>query len=143
MAGTMTVACKIPIGYILQVFEPEEVSVPIMGGGRKQITVYRAGSWSHTLHGPARKLGQDVPYPIQHGVALTHGVDADMFALWLDQHKHDDVVTKRLIFGQPKANDTVAQAHEHRSELSGAEPVDPGNLPPEFKRKIETATTTA
>jgi hypothetical protein len=141
MPGTMTVACKIPNGLMLRVFVDEKYSVPVMAGGVKEVTRSRPTSWSQKLNGPARKIGQDVAHQIMHGAGLTHGVDADLFALWLEQNKDSDVVRKGLVFGQPKANDTIQQALEHRAEKSGLEAVDPANLPDEFKRKIETAVT--
>ena len=139
MPGTLTVACKIPNGLILRVFVDEKYSVPVMAGGVKEVTRSRPTEWSQKLNGPARKIGQDVAHQIIHGAGLTHGVDADQFAIWLEQNKNSDFVVKGLVFGQPKANDTIAQAQEHRREITGLEPVDPTNLPAEFKRKIETA----
>ena len=139
MPGTMTVACKIPNGLILRVFVPETYSVPVMAGGVKEVTRSRPTEWAQKINGPARKLGQDTAHTIIHGAGLTHGVDADLFALWLEQNKRSDYVLKGLVFGHEKANNTIAQAQEHRDEKSGMEPVDPNNLPPEFKRKIETA----
>ena len=141
MPGTMTVACKIPTGLVLRVFVPESFEVPVMGGGMKTVTRSRPTEWSHKLNGPARKLGQDPAHQIIHGAGLTHGVDADLFALWLEQNKTSDYVVKGLVFGHEKHASAVAQAQDHRSELSGMEPVDPKNLPAEFKRKIETAAT--
>jgi hypothetical protein len=139
MPGTMTVACKIPNGLMLRVFVPETYDVPVMGGGMKTVTRSRPTDWSCKLNGPARKLGQDVAHQIIHGAGLTHGVDADLFALWLEQNKTSDYVVKGLVFGQVKPNDTIQQANEHRHEKTGLEAVDPKNLPDEFKRKIETA----
>lgn len=139
MPGTITVACKIPNGLVLRVFVPETYDVPVMGGGMKTVTRSRPTDWTQKLNGPARKTGQDVPWQIIHGVGLTHGVDADRFAQWLEQNKSSDCVVKGLVFGQAKPNDTIAQAHEHRNERTGMEAVDPTNMPPEFKRVIKTA----
>jgi hypothetical protein len=126
---------------MLRVFAPETVSVPVMAGGVKDVTRWRPTAWSHKLNGPARKIGQDVAHQIIHGAGLTHGVDADQFALWLAQNKDTEMVRLGLVFGQAKANDVIQQAHDHRKELTGLEAVDPANLPAEFKRKVETAVT--
>jgi hypothetical protein len=139
MPGTVSVACKIPSGLMLRVFAPEKFDVPVMAGGVKTMTRWRPTAWSQKLNGPARKIGQDVDYQIVHGAGLTHGVDADQFAIWLDQNKDTEMVRLGLVFGQAKANDVIQQANEHRSEKTGLEAVDPNNLPAEFKRKIETA----
>jgi hypothetical protein len=141
MPGTVTVACKIPNGLVLQVYEFETISVPVMTGGVKDMKIAKALPWQHKINGPARKLGQDAPYQIIHGAALTHGVDADRFAQWMEQYKDADIVRNGLIFAQAKAGDTIAQANDHRNEKSGFEPIDPKNLPPEFQRKIATADT--
>jgi hypothetical protein len=141
MPGTVTVACKIPNGLVLQTYDWETVTIPVMAGGVKDVKMAKATPWTQRLNGPARKLGQDVGHTIVHGAGLTHGVDADMFAVWLSQYKDTEIVRNGLVFAQVKAADTVAQANEHRNEKSGFEPVDPKNLPPEFKHKIETATT--
>lgn len=139
MAGTVTVACKIPNGLVLRVFVDETYSVPVMAGGIKEVKRSRPTEWSQKLNGPGRKIGQDVEHQIIHGAGLTHGVDADHFAKWLEQNRTADYVVKGLVFAQAKAADVVAQAQEHKREKSGLEPVDPENLPDEFKRKIETA----
>ena len=141
MAGTVTVGCKIPQGIMLDIYDWETVSLPVMAGGFKEVRMARALPWQHRLNGPARKIGQDVPYQIIEGAALTHGVDADNFAIWLEQRKESDIVRNGLVFAQIKVGDAVAQAKEHRNQKSGFEPIDPANLPPEFKRKIETAVT--
>ena len=141
MPGTMTVACKIPNGLMLRVFVAEKQTVNVMGGGVKEITLSRPTEWSQKLNGPAKKIGTDVGWQIIHGAGLTHGVDADQFARWLEQNKDTEMVRLGLVFGQPKANDTIAQAQEHRAEKTGLEAIDPSNMPTEFKRKIETAVT--
>jgi hypothetical protein len=141
MPGTVTIGCKIPQGIVLNIYEWETVSVPVMAGGFKEVKMSRGLPWRHVLNGPARKIGQDVPYQIIEGAALTHGVDADNFAIWMEQRKDTDMVRNGLVFAQIRLGDVIAQAKEHRGEKSGYEPIDPANLPPEFKRKIETAVT--
>lgn len=140
MPGTVTVACKIPNGVVLQVYTMETVSVPVMAGGFRDVKLAKQLPWRQKLNGPARKIGEDLPYQVIHGFALTHNVDADKFALWLEQYKDTDMVKNGLVFAQLKTNDTIAQANEHKGQISGYEPIDPKNLPPEFRKKIETAT---
>lgn len=141
MPGTMSVACKIPNGLMLRVFAPDKVMVPVMAGGVKEVTRWRPTTWSQKLNGPAKRMGQEVGYQIMHGFGLTHGVDADQFALWLDQNKDTEMVRLGLVFGQAKPDAVIQQTNDHRNELTGLEPIDPKNLPAEFKRKIETAVT--
>jgi hypothetical protein len=139
MPGTVTVACKIPNGLMIRTFVNETYDEPVMAGGTKVVTRSRPEGWSHKLNGPARAIGKDVNYQIVHGAGITHGVDADKFALWLEQNKDADYVVKGLVFAQVKADAVITQAYEHRNEKSGGEAVDPQNLPPEFKRTITTA----
>lgn len=91
------------------------------------------------INGCARHVGKDSPHDIRNGAGLTFGVDADVFARWLEQNKDSDLVRKGLVFAQAKQADVEAQAKEHRKERTGLEPIDPKNLPPEFKGKVETA----
>jgi hypothetical protein len=141
MPGTVTVACKIENGIVLQLYEFETVSMPVMGGGVKEVKMARALPWSHRLNGPARRLGQDITYQIADGAALTHGVDADNFAKWLEQRKDTDMVRNGLVFANAKVPDLIAQAKEHRLQKGDFSPVDPKALPAEFKGKVETAVT--
>jgi|SRR5215469_4851652 len=140
MPGTVTVACKLPNGLEIRTFVEEIRLVNVIGGGTRDVKMFRPSGWSHKLNGPARKIGQDVGYPIVHGFGLTHGVDADRYAEWLEQHKDTDLVKNGLIFANVKPTEVVAQANDHKSIKTGLEPVDPHNLPDEFKRKIEPAT---
>jgi hypothetical protein len=144
MAGeTLTVACRVPNGLVLQVFGSEDWQEPLMGGGYKPVqrAFVRHDMGRVTLNGPARKIGADTPYEIRHGVGLTHGVDAALFNAWLEQNKDSDIVKKGLVFASPKPRDVVAQAKERRGEKSGMEPIDPNNLPPEFQRRTSRITT--
>jgi hypothetical protein len=138
---TLTVACKIPTGLILQVYASEDFQEPVMGGGHK--TSKRAYVDPRfkpvKLNGPARAIGKDVSHEIRNGVGLTHGVDADLFAAWLAQNKDADYVVKGLVFANLKPSEVDAQAKDHISLKSGMERIDPNNLPDEFKRKIKTA----
>lgn len=141
MPGTVTVGCKIPNGLVLRVFRMEDHDEPMFGGGTKTVKRAVAEPATVRLNGWARYKGQDLPYEVRHGAGLTYGVDADLFAKWLEQNKDSDLVRNGLVFAQaPKPGEVQAQAKDHRSLKSGLEPIDPGNLPAEFtgKAKIET-----
>lgn len=141
MAGTVTVGCKLPCGYVIEVFKFEAFQEPVMGGGTR--TVQRAikiPGRSVTLNGFARQLNKPVTHDIRFGVGLTHGVDADLFAQWLEQHKDDDLVKGGFIFANLKSSEVDAQAKDRLSLLSGLEAADPNNLPKEFKGKVATTT---
>jgi hypothetical protein len=142
MPGTVTVGCKIPTGLILQTFNMEDHDEPLFGGGVK--TVKRAVKTPHPpvkINGPARYAGLDLPHDIKGGCGLTYGVDADFFAEWLRQNRDEPYVKNGLVFAQQtgKPGEIDAQIKDHRKYQSGMEPLDPSNLPQEFKGKIEKA----
>jgi hypothetical protein len=144
---TVTVACKIPCGLILQVYASEDWQEAVMGGGHR--TAKRAFVNPKfkpvKINGPARAIGKDLPHEIRNGVGLTHGVDADLFAAWLEQNKDSDFVVKGMVFANVKPSEVDAVAKDHITLKSGLERIDPNNLPDEFRRgsnKITTADVT-
>jgi hypothetical protein len=141
MPDTLTVACKIPNGLMLQVFRQETYWEPLLTGGSKEVKLSRPDGWMQKLNGPARAPGKDVGHQIINGFGLTHGVDADKFAQWLEQNKDSAFVRKGLVFAASRQTDAIDQTKEHREQVTGLEPIDPNNLPEEFKRKITTAVT--
>ena len=142
MAGTVTVACKIPNGLVLQVFSMEDTQEPVMGGGWKTVKrAIRMGA-PVKINGPAVAYGKPAPHDIRYGVGLTYGVDADFYNAWAEQNKSSDFIVKRLVYAHPKGTEIDAQSKDQISIKSGLEPIDPQNLPEEFKRKITTAPRT-
>jgi len=136
MPGTVSIACKLPSGLQLCIYDMEDSSEPVMGGGWK--TVKRAVKiGSVKIRGAARRPFDDPR--ILGGYAITENVDADVWDKWLADNKGSDLVTKGLIFAHAKLADTQAHARDGRGVRSGFEEVDPENLPPEFKRTIKTA----
>ncbi|HEY1441415.1 MAG TPA: hypothetical protein VGF65_11365 [Mycobacterium sp.] len=128
-----------PNGLMLQVFDSEEYQEPVMTGGYKTVKRAKPRAWRQKLNGPARAIGKDTAHQIINGVGLTHGVDAEMFALWLEQNRDNEFVTLGHVFAQGRASDAIAAAAERRKDKTGLEPIDRDDLPPEFKRKVETA----
>jgi hypothetical protein len=124
---------------MLQVFDFEEHSEPVMAGGFKTVKRARPRAWRQKLNGSARAIGKDTPYQITSAAGLTHGVDADMFALWLEQNKDNEFVTKGYVFAFAKPSEVAAEAANRVKDKTGLEAVDPTDLPPEFKRTIATA----
>jgi hypothetical protein len=140
---TLTVACKIPNGLVLQVFASEDWMEAVMGGGHRPAKrAYVDPRFKPVkINGPARAIGKDAPHEIRNGVGLTHGVDADLWAAWLAQNKDSDFVVKGMVFANLKPSEVDAQAKDHRSLKSGLERVDPNNMPDEFKRGTNKITT--
>ena len=121
-----SVACKIPTGLILRVFNFEDYDELTSGGGYR--TVKRAVPVGEPvkIHGPATKFGEAPKTQISGGYALTHNVDADFFAAWLAQNADHDAVKRGLIFASEKRNVAQDEAREKKEILSGLEPLMPG-----------------
>ena len=122
-----TVACKLPNGLLLRVFDWAEHDEPVMGGGFR--TVKRASPIGEPvkIHGPATRFGEAPKTAISGGYALTPNVDADFFARWLEQNAdHHDAVKNHLIFASDKRQVAHDEAREKKDILSGLEPLIPG-----------------
>ena len=114
MAGTVTVACKLPNGLHLDL------------PGRDRVTV----------RGFAVAWGEASPLSIVGGFGLTPGVDADFFEEWMITNADFEPVKKGLIFASAKASDATAQAKEFAGLKSGLEPLDPDKPGPGLERVI-------
>lgn len=128
MAGTVTVACRLPHGIMIQAYNMIEASEPVMGGGSR--TVKKAIPRGKSFH----VLGTAVPHghqlPLENGFMLTHGVDADTFNAWYQDNKDQDFIKNGLVwaFASSKDTDIRARAKELRDIKSGFERIDPFNL---------------
>lgn len=146
MPGTCTVGCRLPNGLILRLYTMVEHDEPLIGGnGHKTVKraqpLFQDGKPKEIkLNGSARFVGKEMPHDIRNGAGLTFGVDADFFAKWMADNKDSEIVKNGLVFAQTKAGEIEAQAKDHRQQVTGLEPLDPRNMPAEFKGKIETAT---
>lgn len=139
-AGTVvTVACKLPHGFDLRVFSMEDYQEPILGGGWKSVKRAVEVGQRHLLAGVSAPFGLAPVAQMAAGYALTHNVDADFFAKWLDQNADSDVVKNRLIFAAPKALDVEARAKENEKTRSGLEPLVPGD-DVRISKRVATAT---
>ena len=122
---TVTVACKVPNGLILRLFNMAEHDEPVMGGGTKTVKKAVQTGEQVTVAGPATPFGVAPRYPIIGGYAMTPNVDADFFTAWLKQNADHDVVKKKLIFASEKVDSVAAKANDHESVLSGLQPLVP------------------
>jgi hypothetical protein len=139
MAGTCTVACRLPHGLILRVFDMVTRQEPMMGGGYREVPFANPHAERVIINGYAAPFGQSPAAPMASGYALTHGVDAEFFARWMKENEHSDLVRNKLIFAFAKDADVVSAAKENEKRRNGLEPLDPDNPPAEFRR-IEKAT---
>lgn len=125
---TLTVGCKLPHGIMLQLFQFEEVTEPVMGGGVRQSQIARpiAGYEPVKLNGFANYLNQPAQKLTYGGFGMTYGVPKDIFNQWMKDNKDSEIVKKGLVFaieGEPSGAQLEGQ---NRKELkSGLEPLDP------------------
>jgi hypothetical protein len=126
MAGTVSVACKLPSGIILRGFNKVSQQVPVLGMPDKMESrdhfvpngkqaVIKGNAFS-PMTGPRGHMSG--------GYALTHGVDADLWASWLQANADSDYVKNNLVFAHAKRDDAVAEAKKMRTVKSGMEPLD-------------------
>lgn len=124
----VTVACKLPHGLVLRIFEMVERYEPVMGGGSRLVKVAQATGESVVIHGNAVPFGIIPNYEIIAGFALTHNIDRDFWENWARVNAELPAVKKGLIFAYEDVNDARARAKEMAAAKSGLEPIDPGNL---------------
>jgi hypothetical protein len=130
MPGVVTVACKIPNGLILRLYEMVDTQEPVSGGGTRTVKVARQKGERIDIKGPAAPVGQLPKAQVHAGYALTPGVDADFFAAWLQQNAGHPAVMNRLLFASEKLDTVSKVADEYKTVKSGLEPlnVDGGDL---------------
>ncbi len=124
--ATVTVACKMPNGMILQLCKPMVHREPILGGGAREVTQWHPYGPKVKVHGPARPFGAAPATRVVGGYALTSGVPADFFAEWLEQHKEDAVVVNKMIMAHGNPNWIAGWAKDHRTLQSGLQPLKVG-----------------
>lgn len=134
MAGTVTVACKIPMGIVLREFRmtKEREQTP---NGVRDIDIARPTGKAAAINGvaaPPNKMRfdrQGQPVHMYRGYALTPNVDADLWANWLHHHADHPMVKNMMIFAAPKQSDIEAMARENEKRRSNLEPMYVSNDP--------------
>ncbi|CAN7375042.1 hypothetical protein LJR220_003343 [Bradyrhizobium sp. LjRoot220] len=122
--NTVTVACKMPHGVMIRDFAEGKVMEDVLGGGKRPTKVFRP------VGRPIRVKGPVVPdqfirlVEVVGGYAITEGVDARVFAKWIDANKEAPFVTNELIFGHENGDIVRGWAKEHAAVRSGMEPLD-------------------
>ena len=129
MAGSISIACKLPNGIVLRTGTFTEVPVSVLGGGVRMERVWQADGQSITLKGNSRPFGGEYQAPIDGGYALTHGVDLDLWTRWFEDNKDSPLVKNQMVFAHAK-KDFVEGMAKDRSEIrSGMEPLQPKQDP--------------
>jgi len=135
--STVTIACKLPHGIILRVFEWETVTELLRDGSVRdvkrarpleslQITV--RGTWVASggqAYNPGSAMTREL---LPGGYALTHGVPRETWERWCEQNKSSYLVENKIIFAYPTGDSGLEpEARANSGVMSGMEPVDPKN----------------
>jgi hypothetical protein len=118
-AATVTVACKLPMGFWLRIQEVYFRRVAAPGGYMTEQAARDIGE-PILIKGPGHAPNRMPRAPIEGGYALTHGVPADIWAKWLDQNRESAMVRNHMVFAH---GDTSGMAREYRDMKSGLEPL--------------------
>lgn len=136
---TVTVACKLPHGLELRVFDMIEVYEPVMGGGSRMVQKAQAMPVVVKINGFAYELDKGPRLQTFGQFALTFGVDKGFFDSWLEQNADSDLVKNGLIFSASAPDTAKEMAVDRRLERSGLEAVDPTKKVRAGPFNIETA----
>lgn len=122
---TVTVACKLPNGLILRVFDMVETQEAVQGGYRT-VKIARPKGNSITIKGYLEKYNPALPpAAVSSSFALTSGVPKDFWELWLSQNADLEAVVKGHIFAADHHNTVKSMTREREDLRSGLEPIDP------------------
>lgn len=140
--GTVTIACKLPNGLIMRLFEMQDTEELVMGGGVRSVKkAFLADHPPVKLNGCAAPFGS--PILLVGGYALTRNVDVQFYAEWLRQNWDSDLIKNRIIFAQEKEDSLVGQATEQEEILSGLQPLrrseEGGDMRDPNRAKVKTA----
>ena len=129
--ATVTVACKVPNGLILKIYEMEENYEQVFGGGTKRADrAYQIGE-QVIVKGSSRDIAKILSCEDDlmraGGYVLTPGVPRDFWERWLEQNKNSHIVKNKLIMAAGSDSDAMSMARDHSSVESGFEPIDPKN----------------
>lgn len=144
---TVTVACKMPNGVVLQLFDMVPYSP---GHGFPETTrAMPRPSAKVVLNGNAidyDKLRRDqgMDRMIIGGYALTPGVPREFWEEWLRVNKDSALVLNKVVFAADSETRARDQAKDQRHIQSGLEPIDTNNPSarmPASRFRVQTATT--
>jgi hypothetical protein len=110
MPGTVTIACKMPNGVILNLDRYERISTESFNPAVREIP----GGQTVTLKGVAYHIGLD-ERPELHGGYRLNEVDADFWESWYELNKDSPLIKDGLIFAAPKREIAASRAREQNA----------------------------
>ena len=121
--ATVTVALKHPTGIIIEAFTQDVAHEPVMGGGTREVTVFRSTGKQYTINGNRAPFGVRPDFDIVAGYGLTHGVPKDVWERWLEQHHDSPLVQNNLICAHESVDHVKDEARDGAKLKSGLEPM--------------------
>lgn len=126
-SATVTIACKIPSGLVLQLCKPTKWVEETPSGGKDRIRYDKTGP-RHYVAGPAYPNGQAPEnFPerpaIAGGFALTSGIPKDFWDAWLKQNEESSFVLNGQVFARPTFDAAQGVGREMHAVRSGFEPM--------------------
>lgn len=126
---TVTVACKIPQGLVLQIHEKRTMKVVATHGVTEEERYFPKGE-PFVLNGSAHAQNEGPRCRTVGAFAITHGVPKDMWEMWMEQTgRHHPAVLSGMLFAFPDEDRTIAAAKEKRKIVTGLERLNPHKLP--------------
>lgn len=122
---TVTVACKLPHGLELRLFQMVETPEPVMGGGSRIVEMARPIATTVKLNGFSNPVNASPKSLTYGGYGMTYNVNKEFFEQWLAQNADSDIVKNDLIFALENHEDAHEMAVDQKDVLSGLECIDP------------------
>lgn len=132
---TVTIACKMPHGMWLRVFDMVTDREPVMGGGTREFKRAQERPERVRINGNALLHGVMPEYVVASGFAFTSGVPREFWDLWLEQNKASDIVRNGLIFAANSEQGAKSMAKERVGLKSGLERLNRDNPVPKIVRQ--------
>ena len=135
---TVTVACGLPNGVLLQIYDIEEAESVLPNGRtiKENIATLNLGAGQYMLHGQkidtaALAAGQLPDYRVikgsapDTGYALTPGIPCAFWEQWLHQNKGSPLVKNRIVFAAGTDASAADEARDYKDLRSGFQGLNP------------------
>jgi hypothetical protein len=131
---TVTIACKMPHGIILRIFDWEEYDEPMRDGSWKKVKRGREipelqfvarGAWLGSAGQAYNPNNPAVAELLPGGYALTPGCPKEVWDRWHEQNVQSNLVRNKIIFAHHSHSTVQQEASGLRATKTGLEPLDP------------------
>jgi hypothetical protein len=126
--ATVVVGCKLPHGFICELFEKRTIKEVTLGGSREAEQFFPTGE-RFVINGAARKPGQEGGPMLRNGFAITRGMPKAFWEKWYEANKTLPAVVNGLIVAEDSVAKVSDAAKERKAQKTGQERVDPNNIP--------------